>query len=55
MVKDRAKQISEALIVLAELLTEDDFEITASDLLENIVCRSIDEEDAEEVERYLDM
>ncbi len=46
MQNSRAKKIGENLICLAELLSDEDCEITAKELLENIEGRAISKDDA---------
>jgi len=53
MTRNMAKQIGDNLIELAELLSDDVCEVTADEILENIESRSICEEDAGEIKRYL--
>lgn len=53
MTKNGAKNIGDALINLADLLTNFDEEVTPDEILEDITGKSISEEDAGEVNQYL--
>ncbi len=51
--KGKVNEIGDTLMELAELVSEDDCEITADELLENITGRAITVEDAGGIAAYL--
>ena len=51
--KNGAKNIGNALIHLADLLTDNDEEVAADEILENLTGQFISEEEAGEIKNYL--